>query len=1116
MKGDYSRKTFEPRNNYAGVRMQQGRVQLDADWNEQVDIRDRRVRAQTVDLHGRCLCSEQTPNAFLLHNDAGTLTIAPGRLYVDGLLAENHGNAPVVFDEVLAEQHGTTPLSYLSQPYLPSAPELLPDAAGTVLVYLDVWYRHVTYLEDENLVEVAVGVDTATRQQAVWQVRLLENVGNITCETPDAAINGWLDIITPSGGRLSWEAVGVAEPDDPCRIPPSAGYRALENRLYRVEIHDSGTPGPATFKWSRHNGTVASRVTAIPELDTLRVESTGRDDVLRFNAGDWVEVIDDHLELEGLPGHIRRIDTVDDATRTITLRDDLPGSVFPTDAQGLTTPGRHTRVRRWDQSGVVRDTDGNLLADLDLALSPGVIPVPADGTSVVLEDGVQITFGSEPTGAPVRTGDYWSFAARAGQPELDDERTDQPPQGIHHHYCRLGIADFDGEEFVGEPTDCRHPPETEPGEGCCTVVVYPGESIQAALNSLPAEGGCVCIKTGLHLIDAALRIQGSDVCLHGESTGARIRRENGVTVLRLEHPALAPLENVAIEQLRLEAVAETGDPGGAAIVDANRCRALALRDCHISTDDFGFAVGVRIAGTIQAFIERNTMSNLGYGIWVDTDSTALNILDNRIYAASFDGIDGGAIGIWMEDAYGASRIERNRIGSFASGIYLNRAGFSDVPTSGASGTLIAGNEVGRYATGGGAGEHRIFGIDVAAWNCVVRDNVLSYRTPAYGGIRLTAPGGCIEKNRLSAARFGADDEDGDPPIGIQIGFVSDAAVRGAHGAVVRANTLAGPQDAIVVLETADFHAIDNVIEENNGDVRNAINLSNATEARVSANRILGAQFGITLSGGGGNSVNANEIRGGGSGIGAVNETDLEIEHNQLEDLRGIGMLTLNTLGMLTFKDNTIQSCGYAGLAIGIGMGNAFGDVVIESCTVQNIGVSPDGTQVVQPAFGIFGLLVLQCRVQNNLVTYSNLGENRDFAAEDRALAMLGSLEITANDIVFGFPIQILDNNFAGPAFSHLIELSEFEINDNVAIRFSRVQFNNNHLLHMTPGVSDRAEATVSLVGRSAIVMGNYFTALSFRPSVDFNGISGVYMGNDHVGGPVNFTAFPTPGNNFNR
>ncbi|HEX3531938.1 MAG TPA: DUF6519 domain-containing protein, partial [Thermoanaerobaculia bacterium] len=37
MKGDFSRDTFRKRKHYNRVRMQQGRVQLDADWNEQGD-----------------------------------------------------------------------------------------------------------------------------------------------------------------------------------------------------------------------------------------------------------------------------------------------------------------------------------------------------------------------------------------------------------------------------------------------------------------------------------------------------------------------------------------------------------------------------------------------------------------------------------------------------------------------------------------------------------------------------------------------------------------------------------------------------------------------------------------------------------------------------------------------------------------------------------------------------------------------------------------------------------------------------------------------------------------------------------------------------------------------
>ena len=37
MTADLSRDTFDPRKRHAGVVMQQGRVQLDADWNEEAD-----------------------------------------------------------------------------------------------------------------------------------------------------------------------------------------------------------------------------------------------------------------------------------------------------------------------------------------------------------------------------------------------------------------------------------------------------------------------------------------------------------------------------------------------------------------------------------------------------------------------------------------------------------------------------------------------------------------------------------------------------------------------------------------------------------------------------------------------------------------------------------------------------------------------------------------------------------------------------------------------------------------------------------------------------------------------------------------------------------------------
>src|SRR4249919_3934869 len=100
MAGDYTRATFKPRRDHAGVLMQQGRVTLDADWNELVELVDRRLRAETVDIIGRCVVPKETPTGFLIGLTGGALTIGPGRAYVHGILTECHGAAPNEYDRV--------------------------------------------------------------------------------------------------------------------------------------------------------------------------------------------------------------------------------------------------------------------------------------------------------------------------------------------------------------------------------------------------------------------------------------------------------------------------------------------------------------------------------------------------------------------------------------------------------------------------------------------------------------------------------------------------------------------------------------------------------------------------------------------------------------------------------------------------------------------------------------------------------------------------------------------------------------------------------------------------------------------------------------------------------
>ena len=96
-------------------------------------------------------------------------------------------------------------------------------------------------------------------------------------------------------------------------------YQRLENQLYRVEIHyGSDHPNGVTFKWSREN---ASVVTAIEKINgqNLTVANVGKDEVLGFAPGQWVEVINDELELNGKPGQLLQIIKLDAATRVIEL-----------------------------------------------------------------------------------------------------------------------------------------------------------------------------------------------------------------------------------------------------------------------------------------------------------------------------------------------------------------------------------------------------------------------------------------------------------------------------------------------------------------------------------------------------------------------------------------------------------------------------------------------------------------------------------------------------------------------------------------------------------------------------------------------------------------------------
>lgn len=574
MAADTSRVRFDALRDFTGVLLQQGRVLLDADFNEWVAIVDRRLRAETVDLTsfglqpghaGSSFVPRQTPDGFRITSAAGDLHIGLGRMYVDGLLAENHGIPPngsegagaPRFDPLLDEVVGLDEVTYLAQPHW-SSPDPLPSG-GPHLVYLDVWQRELTHLEAPDLVEVAIGTDTTARRQTVWRVRVLPDAGPGACQASDEDLPAaWLERIRPSGGRLSVTTAPVDPDVDPCALPPTGGYRGLENHTYRIEIHDPGPPGTATFTWSRDNGSVAVPVVEAVSPTVLRLATVGRDDVLRVSTGDWVEVLDDHRELDGRPGAMRRV-TVDDAAQTISFEAALDPDLRPTDAADAAA--RHLRARRWDQSGRIRTAAGGTIGDLDQDGASGVITVPAMATTqVVLEHGIVASFSLADDGGIFRTGDHWIVAARSADTSVE-QLEQAPPLGIHHHYARL--ATFTA---ASAPTDCRRrwPPVDTGGGDCgdCTVCVTPAShdggslTIQMAVDLLRESGGTVCIAAGLYDVGDGVNLDRTrSVRLRGQGLATLlVGRTNAVTA--------TGAVGLAIERL---AVLGGADDGSAAL-----------------------------------------------------------------------------------------------------------------------------------------------------------------------------------------------------------------------------------------------------------------------------------------------------------------------------------------------------------------------------------------------------------------------------------------------------------------------------------------------------------------------------------------------------------------------
>jgi Family of unknown function (DUF6519) len=502
MKVDITRSTFDPQKQFTRVLMQQGRVQLDADWNEQAAILLHYLETFAADVIGPAggpfgsfgFGIAAFDPKLKISND---FLIGAGRYYVDGKMVELAPDSTtftvldaakkqiqvdawslnmvsfaknqyvqltgatktplitqitdidvsthiltVAADLAAAKASGggtiTRLTTYLTQPSFPTGPTI---TAGNYQVLLDVWEREITYVQDDSIREVALGgPDTAARAKRIWQIRLDQpRIGNA------AGI--------PSRGSLKAIAKRSGSSSDPCTIAPDAKYTGVQNQLYRVEIHDGTADGVTpTFKFSRENGSVV-----FPILNgsgnSLTLETLGRDDRFGLTEGDWVEVTDDQIVALDTPNPLLQVASIDRTGRTVTL------SGKPTFTKGL-----NPLLRRWDQTQGDPNADGT-------DLSNGVIAIIEDSaTWINLESGIQVQFQKPATGTVAyRSGDYWLIPARTAigdiqwPQEADTDTAGKttyvpltlPPDGIEHSIAPLAQISVDGGGIVTVSSDAR-------------------------------------------------------------------------------------------------------------------------------------------------------------------------------------------------------------------------------------------------------------------------------------------------------------------------------------------------------------------------------------------------------------------------------------------------------------------------------------------------------------------------------------------------------------------------------------------------------------------------------------------------------------------------------------
>ncbi|NVB76932.1 MAG: right-handed parallel beta-helix repeat-containing protein [Kofleriaceae bacterium] len=584
-----SRDAFLPEKRYAAVGMQQGRVMLDDDFNENERIHleeERRINLDVIGPVGSPDEGFRISNGALV-NGGVDFEIGAGTLYLGGLRLWNPTTA-----------HFNLQDDWLQQA---DADRKAPTEGQLDLIYVEAWQQPVTATEDTELFEVALGgPDTSTRLRTMWRVQRAIGAGGSDCA------GAWTKLVSKwtAEGRGTIDETGERKVDarlevdyfegeagDLCTPAIEGGYLGAENQTIRVQLVDADT-----FTWGFDNAAPLYQAEVGNAGKTITLATDPRDQAHWPVSGQVIEVLAPSARLpngEKLAdevGHLARVvKSFDPVTHTIEIDPPVPagfGTAWLGRSDHDELGGAGFFVRVWDRG--------------DDHTSPLAISIATHAK--LGSTGVDVTI----TGTSRVAGDHWIISARPKTPKTFVPWDLEAPGGRLVHgrrrfFTPLALIRWHADGTFDVLHDCRPPfvPLTRV-RGCCTFTVGDRgrfHKIQDAVDALPLDGGKVCVLRGTYAENVFIKNK-TNVIIEGCGRQSIVAPGNGKPAFTIEDSTYIEIRDLSIVNPAGQGIvaADTSDAAGLAVSN------IVLSDLEIHVRDRS---AIDLVNVAQVTIRRN-------------------------------------------------------------------------------------------------------------------------------------------------------------------------------------------------------------------------------------------------------------------------------------------------------------------------------------------------------------------------------------------------------------------------------------------------------------------------------------------------------------------------------